>query len=834
MLGQCWQCGRTCRAAFIIQFGWLDTTALPPFVLLVVSTQALAIIMVVNERIIFTPDNAHPERFLPQVAGAGAATRAFEVDDMNRVEDFPDEDLPEAPPDGALMFGTDAESDDLKFPSYHFCLRGGYLFYFDLDDVEDSDGVLATYHDVPLGVVPLRHVTVQYPPGGRRCFREHAHTPARTGYEIALVHIPEEEGEDVAESSRPVVFLVSKNLSTREKWAAAMRERAEIDRPTTLKGGYTRTTPAPKQQKKAMTLPDDDSEEEANGDAAKPEVKVEQPAEEPETPNEIMSEFTKKKKQKSAKKPATSESSSFFKKKHKPREVKTVKQQVLAISNDEDLAAAVVEFGISDFSEKIWMDEYFQVHNDFDAPSKCRQMEQWQTEMKKSLKGAVLEQYEYFVQASGEMTTMGKEVQSLKSMVETQIDILKEMKDVDFLGALNEQEIDPKDEVMGRDASEQPDAIEVSKVDDPSMYSEMTGDKHVEEDDEDDARAPKIEVPDWLQDADEEISATIREGRYDDAIKLVLKARNEINDLIDKHDRPTAYRLRKKDLSMLRSLKNKVATLADRISHRLEETLRRKNEALKQASKRERSDPHMGGSALISPCALNDDALYLHLLVKLGRTQEAANAYSIRRSLLLLETIHERPISGSGTVDLVIYSAQLSQSFFSCLASSVEGFLDLFIAGSDKKVDDMSVGDASSIQSHTPHIKNVPAGAVASVVLWCDTELTKFAAAFGGTRILANLALSPPPSRGTTQRILGQEDVGKERRNAIEVASQCIEQAFRYASNNLDTVGLPLTPRLAELLRGRLKGCEAEVAELLDDRWNILTSDWRSYSNGGR
>ena len=54
-------------------------------------------------------------------------------------------------------------------------------------------------------------------------------------------------------------------------------------------------------------------------------------------------------------------------------------------------------------------------------------------------------------------------------------------------------------------------------------------------------------------------------------------------------------------------------------------------------------------------------------------TQQAAEAYSARRSLLLLETLHERPISGSGSVDLVIYAAQLSQSFFSCLANSVEG-----------------------------------------------------------------------------------------------------------------------------------------------------------------
>ena len=783
-----------------------------------------------NERVIFTPDSAHPERFLPQVAGAGAAIRPFEVEDMNRVEDFTDENLPEAPPDGELMFATDSELDTLKFPPYHFCLRGGYLFYFDPDDVEDESGHMATYHDVPVGVVPLRHVTVQYPPGGRRCFREHAQSPARTGYEVALVHIPEETEDEVEESSRPVVFLVASSLSLREKWAAAMRERAEIDKPTTLKGGYTRTTPAapkpaPVAAAASQSFDDDDNDD---GAASNDEEKKAEP---------VNAEAAKQSKKESQQTATRSGKKDFFKKKSKPRgEAKSVRQQVLAISNDEELAGAVVEFGVPDFVEQAWMDEYFQVHNDFDAPGKCRQMEQWQTEMKKSLKGAVLEQYEYFVQASGEMTTMGKEVASLKTLVETQIDVLKEMKDIDFLGALEEKESDPKDEVMGRDVSEQPDAIEVPKGrkgDDPSFYSEMTSDKNGD-DDEEDVRAPPIELPDWLKDADEEISATIREGRYNDAIDLILKARHEINELFDKHERPTAYRLRKTDIAKLRYLKTKVAKLSNRISNRLEETLRRKNEALKQASKRERSDPHMGGSAIISPCALNDDALYLHLLVKLGRTQEAANVYSIRRSLLLLETIHERPISGSGTVDLVIYSAQLSQSFFSCLASSVEGFLDLFIASGDRKVDDMSVGDASSIQSGIHQIKNVPAGAVSSVVLWCDTELTKFAAAFGGTRILANLALSPPPSRGSTQRVLGQEDANKERKNAIEVASQCIEQAFKYASANLDTVGLPLTPRLAELLRVRLKGCEAEVAELLDNRWNVLTSDWRSMSNNGR
>lgn len=130
------------------------------------------------------------------------------------------------------------------------------------------------------------------------------------------------------------------------------------------------------------------------------------------------------------------------------------------------------------------------------------------------------------------------------------------------------------------------------------------------------------------------------------------------------------------------------------------------------------------------------------------------------------------------------------------------------------------------------NMQDLPAGALASIVLWCDAELSKFSAAFGGTRVLGNLALSPPPrdiqEKGSS-RVLGKSieiNGGKDRQSAIEVAAQCIGQAFQYASENLDTVGLPLTPRLAESLRKRLKGCEAEVAMLLDEQWKPIVLEW--------
>jgi hypothetical protein len=157
-----------------------------------------------------------------------------------------------------------------------------------------------------------------------------------------------------------------------------------------------------------------------------------------------------------------------------------------------------------------------------------------------------------------------------------------------------------------------------------------------------------------------------------------------------------------------------------RMSKRLAENLRRKNEALKASAKRERADPLSTLALLVSPVCLNDDAVALHLLVKLGRYQEAATAYAARRSLLLSECLHERPISSP--VGMVIYAAQISSSFFSPLATAVEGFLDLFI---DSNTENSGNDDDTSLNSRTlgNGEKQIPSGALSAIALWCDSEL---------------------------------------------------------------------------------------------------------------
>ena len=120
-------------------------------------------------------------------------------------------------------------------------------------------------------------------------------------------------------------------------------------------------------------------------------------------------------------------------------------------------------------------------------------------------------------------------------------------------------------------------------------------------------------------------------------------------------------------------------------------------------------------------------------------------------------------------MDLVIYAAQLSQSFFSDLAIAVEGFLDLFLVASDPSPsdhpkDEVSVDSSSMMSTAT---RKVPSSALAAIVLWCDSELAKFSSAFGGTRILGNLALSPPPRRSPKKKGRKVPEDGEEGRERV-------------------------------------------------------------------
>jgi hypothetical protein len=350
----------------------------------------------------------------------------------------------------------------------------------------------------------------------------------------------------------------------------------------------------------------------------------------------------------------------------------------------------------------------------------CDKLERWIDVIKDGLRGAVLEQYEYFVEASREMSTMGREVAWIRSLVERQQETLMSMRNIDFgngleeleeYGIVGEDEFDYEDDEDGLLDGEGNDGIsDASSVFSSSseeqsgpmmssrtpMRTNLRNPRRRESSrqkasgvlpmarlDDDDGPHPSgsgsahpshIEIPSWITDVCEEISAFIKESRYTDATELILKAKAEVSGILAAHEQPTppvvttptsSYNttrnimsasnlssantggdggsgttrkvLHKKQHALLHRTNTQLDTLMERMSGRLAENLRRKNEALKVSAKRERADPLSTLASLVSPVCLNDDAIALNLLVKLGRYQEAATAYAARRSLLLSE-----------------------------------------------------------------------------------------------------------------------------------------------------------------------------------------------------
>ena len=456
----------------------------------------------VEERVAYIVDQDLPSRFIPRIAVSKTTNRigqakveksfrAFEAEDVQRVLDF--DNVSDPPPDGPMMHG---EAND-AFPSRHFCLRGGFLFYFDLDSASGAgQSHYVTYHGPPLGVIPLDKVTVSFPPGGRRCFREHAQTNARKGYEFAILHEP---GEAAIDSMRPPAFVVTESLVLRDRWANAIKARARVKQQTGLRSNIfghepTFTTKA----------------------------------------TEMLKEKESKRKD--------------FKKEKRSRKGKRASMVASGKSDkvveDGAIQEALQEFGKNSFSENAWIDNYFESHTEEDAETRYMQMENWQDAIKKGLQNAVLEQYEYFVEASAEMTKMGREVVDLKTFVETQVETVKEMKEIDFTTAILGQADDHSDgEDMFNDkrrgghrrGDDQSDASSVSSYGDGNGGKDgpAGGKRGVESKFRDpESREGAIEIPDFFEDAAEEILAFVKESRYSDATDLWAKSKQEVTDIM--------------------------------------------------------------------------------------------------------------------------------------------------------------------------------------------------------------------------------------------------------------------------------------------------------------
>jgi len=326
-----------------------------------------------------------------------------------------------------------------------------------------------------------------------------------------------------------------------------------------------------------------------------------------------------------------------------------------------------------------------------EADATCREMESTLLAVKRGLRGAVLEQYKYFVQASQEMKIMGKEVAALQHTCADQLVTLVDgMKDINFAEAFadepviddeeayySDEEVDEMDD--NDDTGVEPDGLSLNHLSDASYHSsdeeqEASGRIKMNRNDvhnsiqkvnrrkfirgsidcskdndgygsggyplspSSSTVASQVEIPSWLADVTEEISAFKKECRYTEATHLSIKAKTELIEIFAMHEKASRHQqLTKKQQTTLRRILMEIESLMTSLGDRLVETLRRKNEAMKQTYKRERQDPFYELMPLVSPVCLEDDASALQLLVKLGRPHDAAVAYSVRRSMLLSE-----------------------------------------------------------------------------------------------------------------------------------------------------------------------------------------------------
>lgn len=678
---------------------------------------------------------------------------------------------------------------------------------------------------------------------------------------------------------------------------------------------------------------------------------------------------------------------------------------------DAETAGTIRTFSEKQFDPAAYARSFYQMHEEGEPASEhCSSLLATREAARRGLREAMLVQYKSFVEGSSVMRAMGEDIRRIRKDICRQKDAVDTMMSLTFpvpeaphpstedaeeepttdddVTAVDGILLDPS--VIGNDSLSARGGASFTSPNDSSQYGGSRGsqrnrkisaaeaaraalDERLVEaassgpsrrfskknsddsstfDDRPPPIHPTLEIPLWVKEAVEELSALITECRYVDAVDLLLKTRAEILDLVMSRSTtasasqatlrlPTAMdsdmsaitsqvpTLTREQAVVVRDILRGVDAQADIMVGRIVERLQRTNKALRDVAVRRRKDrgivsqpipkgtligsPTVGGglgaaatgaaasatTPVAAPVAslplnvvcLNDDAVPLSLLVRLGRSTEAAHAYAQRRSLLLEECMAVEPLSDNPT-DLVVCAAQLSRSFFTSLAEAIEGFLDIFLTPTEPKNGNefKDCDEESTISSAAMCAKNVPSAALSSVVLWSDGELKKFAAVFGGSQILCKLKLrrdmSPRktslgffsenvrdqgkgfsletrlaeqktiletaekegrPSvaaaartkiaqlesqqelennKLATEHAFENKVVDTQRKETLDIATQCVLEALQMASLRLDNIGLPLTPRLTDFLRPYLKGCEGEVARLLGEDWDYLVGDW--------
>lgn len=496
------------------------------------------------ERVSFEPSRLNNGEFIPRISivtsnGSNDESkeekyRDFDEEDMLRILDF--DNMPEPPPSDAIFGHLEFELDDddtitadapPKFPKRYFVIRGSYIFYFSTDDVGGIDAQNVSsqgrfqyqnapkFKGTPLGVIPLERTVVEFPPGGRRCFREHAKTDAKNGYEMMIRHMGRgglgatDTSGAVTNKRRAPAYIVCDTSGQRELWKKAIVIRADAHRKDTkLRPAGVTNIPS-----NAESLADAGSSIAGGRFRERGSIyRSDVAAGDRRVGGNI-----------------------------------SVLAGVIETEEQKDIDEALKHFGNSAFFEEAdWVNEFFTSNDELESLATSRKLERWQTSIKKGLRGAVLEQYEYFVEASKEMTIMGREIANLKELVLKQVETVESMKHVSFeLGALipnkyqnrnfdNLEYPEDEEDLYSSDEDENLQDATKGRDSNNNARNELGGLKSQSRKTLFSDSTSSIDIPPYLEnDVVEEIAAFIKESRYSNATDLLLKAKDEINDIMN-------------------------------------------------------------------------------------------------------------------------------------------------------------------------------------------------------------------------------------------------------------------------------------------------------------
>ena len=117
---------------------------------------------------------------------------------------------------------------------------------------------------------------------------------------------------------------------------------------------------------------------------------------------------------------------------------------------------------------------------------------------------------------------------------------------------------------------------------------------------------------------------------------------------------------------------------------------------------------------------------------------------------------------------------------------------------------------------------DVDGSCLAELVLWVDCEISNFVGAATGKRGLGSLRLPVPPGKTSVMHQRGVAEGGEQSEVSFSAATKCLEAIFREAEGNMNPLGMPLSGRIAQLLRENLGETTEDIRRNITEEFKHL------------